>query len=71
MLRGRPIEPRIFYCYAISLVVLYNYTELEVYFMELDYAILEDEGESYIELQFRSTQSPFNLTLRPVTIDQY
>ena len=39
--------------------------------MELDYAIREDEGESYVELQFRSTQSPFNLTLRPVTIDQY
>ena len=44
---------------------------LEINFGESDYSIAEGSRwlSSYITLQFRENQNPFNLTLTPVTVD--
>ena len=40
---------------------------LEINFEEADYSIIEGTPLSVL-MQFRKTQSPFNITLRPVSI---
>ena len=47
-----------------------HFTELEINFRELDYVVNEGDQEGLVILQFREVQTPFNVTLRPVTITE-